>query len=83
MLHIELKGNMVANNLPVTTLDSAGGVKTFFLKVVILHIKLKGMEHRTPCKQIVCPYTHGQMGSNWNKARSCRILVHLFHAKKT
>ena len=34
-------------------------VKTyFFLKVVMLHIKLKGMEHRAPCKHIFCPYTH-------------------------
>ena len=33
-------------------------VKTFFfLKVVMLHIKFKGMEHRTPCKNIFCPYT--------------------------
>ena len=27
--------------------------------MVILHIKLKGMKHRTTCKQIVCPlHTH-------------------------
>ena len=26
----------------------------------MLHIKLKGMEHRAPCKHIVCPYTHLQ-----------------------
>ena len=30
----------------------------FLFKVVMLHIKLKGMEHRTPCKYIFCPYTH-------------------------
>ena len=30
----------------------------FFLKVIKLHIKLKGMEHRAPCKHIFCPYTH-------------------------
>ena len=36
-------------------------VKTFFLlKVVMLHIKLKGMEHRAPFKHIFCPYTHPQ-----------------------
>ena len=33
----------------------------FFLKVVMLHIKLKGMEHRAPCKHIFCPYTHAQL----------------------
>ena len=25
-------------------------VKTLFVKVVMMHIKLKGMEHRAPCK---------------------------------
>ena len=39
-------------------------VKTFFfLKVVILHIKLIGMEHRALCKHIFCPDTHpGPLG---------------------
>ena len=32
--------------------------KHFFLKVVMLHIKLKGMEHRAPCKRIFRPYTY-------------------------
>ena len=31
--------------------------KLFFLKVVILHVKLKGMEQRAPCKHIFYPYT--------------------------
>ena len=26
--------------------------------IVMLHIKLKGMGHRAPCKQIICPYIH-------------------------
>ena len=30
----------------------------FFLKVIMLHFKLKGMEHGVPCKHILCPYTH-------------------------
>ena len=37
----------------------------FFLKVVVLHIKLKETEHKAhckhhvaPCKHIFCPYTH-------------------------
>ena len=33
-------------------------VKTFFLKIVMLHIELKGIEQRAPCKHIFCPYTH-------------------------
>ena len=33
--------------------------KTFFyLKVVLLHIELEGMENRAPCKHIFCAYTH-------------------------
>ena len=32
--------------------------KLFFLKEVMLHIKLKGMEHRAPCRLKSCPYTH-------------------------
>ena len=28
------------------------------LKVVIVHIKSKGIEHRAPCKYIFCPNTH-------------------------
>ena len=44
-------------------LDPWGGVKAqniFFLKVVMLFIKLKGTEHRTPLMHIFCPYTHPQ-----------------------
>ena len=35
-------------------------VKKNSLKEVMLQIKLKGMEHRAPCKHIFCPYTHPQ-----------------------
>ena len=35
-------------------------VKIVLLKVVMLHIKLIGMEHRAPCKHIFCPYIHPQ-----------------------
>ena len=43
------------------TLDPWGWVKgqnIFFLKVVLLHIELEGMENRAPCKHIFCAYTH-------------------------
>ena len=47
---------------PYTYFGPWGGVKRskhFFLKIVMLHIKLKGMERRrAPCKHIFCPYTH-------------------------
>ena len=26
----------------------------------MLHIKLTGMKHRKPCKQLFCPFTHPQ-----------------------
>ena len=41
------------------TLGPLGGIKgqnIFFLKVVMVHIKFMGMEHRTPCKHIVYSY---------------------------
>ena len=56
--------NMQAHILPSTT-GVGSNVKIFFLKVVILHIKLNGIEHRAPRKHIFCPYyKHPQyMGS--------------------
>ena len=35
--------------------------QTLLLKVVMLHIKLNGMEHRVPCKHIFCPNTHPRL----------------------
>ena len=51
--------NMVANILPTDTHQRPRGwgqkVKLYlFLKVVMLHIKLKRIEHRAPWKQICC-----------------------------
>ena len=44
--------NMVANILPTDTPSAQGvgskGPTNLFLKVVMLHIKLKGIEHRAP-----------------------------------
>ena len=54
--------NMVANILPVDTPSTPGvgskGQNFFFLKVVMLHIKLKGTDHRAPHKHIFCTHTH-------------------------
>ena len=46
----DVGSNMVANILGHRhTLDPGGGVKIYiFLKEVMLHIKLKGIEHRAP-----------------------------------
>ena len=57
----ETYNNMLANILHLHKPSNHGGVKRSFfsfLKVVMLHMKLTGMKHRTPCKQIVCPFTH-------------------------
>ena len=63
------KGNDACNNvvaiiLPVDTPSTWGWGQNcffFFLKVVMLHIKLKRVEHRTPCKHIFCPYAHPRL----------------------
>ena len=53
-----MQGHILSLHTP-STLGVESKVKTFFfLKVVILHNKLKGMEHRAPCKHIFCPLTH-------------------------
>ena len=51
---------MQAQSVLTQTLGSWGWVKgqNILLKVVMLHIKLKGMELRAPCEHIFCPYTH-------------------------
>ena len=66
MLHTKLKGMKHINNMPTnilplhTSLTPRVGSKgqLSFLKVVILHIKLMGMKHRKPCKQIFFTFTH-------------------------
>ena len=50
---------------------------TFFLKVVMMHIKLKGMERSASCKHINCPYTHPKplgVGSKGQTLWSCCII---------
>ena len=65
----QIKGNgaestMQAHILSLRALYPLGwGQKAkhiFLLKVVMLHIKLKGMGHWAACKHINCPYTHTQ-----------------------
>ena len=54
---------MEANILPSNPLPwwVEGGVKVqLFQNMVMWQIKLKGMEHKAPCKHIFSPYTHPQ-----------------------
>ena len=48
-------------------------VKLFFLKEVIMHIKIKGMKLRTPCKQLFGPYILALKAHN--------VFFFLFHIK--
>ena len=61
----QIKGNAKCSNiqahiLSLHTPSTQGGVKgeNIFSEVVMLHIKLMGMEYRAPCKHIFCPYIH-------------------------
>ena len=60
---------------------SKDGVKrsTFFLKIDMLHIKLKGMEQRAPCKHIFCPCTHPRPLGLGQKAKT--FLNEILHIK--
>ena len=41
--------------------DATYRIHNFFLKVVMWHIKLKRMNHRTKCKHELCPYTPSEL----------------------
>ena len=62
MLHIRLKGitNAATWSQIFYPLALGWGPKVFFFfsQSSHVHIKLMGMKHRTPCKQILCPFTH-------------------------
>ena len=61
ILHIKVMVTMQAHILSLHTPDPCfGGQTVIFLKEVMLHIKLKGMEHRAPYEHIICPYSHPQ-----------------------
>ena len=58
------------------------GQNIFFLKEVMLHIKLKGMEHRVPCKHKPCHlYTH-PLNLGWGQSSKYFFLkVVMLHIK--
>ena len=62
MLHIHLKVIKHTIRLAYISLDPFDGAKRscniFFFFSVMLHIKLRGKGPRTPCKQILCSFTH-------------------------
>ena len=46
-----MRGHILSVHTPSATKDGSNGLKKI-LKVVMLHIKLKGMGHREQCKDI-------------------------------
>ena len=61
MLHIKFYRNTVVNILPADTFPNPREVSKEFLNVVMLHINLKGMKYRIPCKQIFRPYINPRL----------------------
>ena len=47
----------------------------------MLHIKLRGMEHRAPCKHIFCPYTHTLCLGWGHKFKNFFLKVVVLHIK--
>ena len=86
MLHIKLKSiEHHASTYSVLTRSLRWGqkVKTFFLKIVMLHIKLKGLELRAPCKHIFCPNTHPRPVGSVQKVKTFSFLnVVMLHIKR-
>ena len=59
----QVYNNMLANCLPLHTPLTPGVEQTFiflFSESSHMHIKLTGMKHRTPCKQIFCRFAQPQ-----------------------
>ena len=54
VLHTLIKGT----HLPLTPGLGSKAILFSFLKVLMLHIKLNGMKHRTLFKHLFCPFTH-------------------------
>ena len=58
--HVAYQIHIMSLHTPSTTGVGSKGQNIFLMKVVMLHIKLKGMEYRAPRKHIFCPYTHAR-----------------------
>ena len=71
----------------VDTPSTTGGLGSkghniFFLRVVMMHIKLRGMEYRAPCKHLFCLYTHPQPWGWGQKVKTFFFLkVFMMHIK--
>ena len=86
--NIKLKGttNAVTCEQKYSHIYTHPGAKQFFLKVVMLHIKLKRMEQRAPCKHIFCPYKRsttdgvkGKLAISHIKLKVVELRVHVLY----
>ena len=85
MLQVKLKGatnaatckyiHVLSNMLD--PLGEVKGQKHFFLKVVIFHIKLMGMECRAPCKHKFYPYTRPRPLVGLNMFLLIVVMLHI------
>ena len=53
-----MQAHILSLHTPSNPWVGSKGQNMFLLKIDMLHIKLNGMEHRAPCKHILCPSTH-------------------------
>ena len=85
MLHIKLNAATCKHIFCPYTHPRPHGVrskvKTFFLKVVMLHIKLMGTEHRAPCKHRFCPYVHPRPLGWVKRSKHFLLKVVMLHFK--
>ena len=85
-INYQIKGNDTYNimqairlSLNAPSTPGVGSKQSFFLKVVMLHIKLEGMKRTIACKQIFYPYTNPRL-----KVKTCFLLkVVMLHIKLT
>ena len=55
-----MQAHILSLHTPFGPRVGSKGRNIFLLKVVMLYIRLKGMELRVSRKHIFCPYTHSQ-----------------------
>ena len=74
---------MLANILPLHTplTPGVGSKGILFFSEVLLQIKLKGMKHRTPCKQIFCPVKRPQPLDGFKMFKHFFFLKVMLHNK--
>ena len=76
--------NKYENSISRTVTVVSKGQNIFvLLKVVMVHIKLNGMENRAPRKYTFCPYTHPQPHKCGQKVKTFFLKVVTLHIKLT